>query len=85
MLYQNIADEELTAGESASFIIAQLKAFSAELEQVGDEGEQALYVIDALNEVSNNYAVSSSDLSMSLGKVSATLASNNVSFSESLG
>lgn len=77
-LYRNIADEELTAGESASFIIAQLKAFDI-------EADNALRIVDSVNEVSNNYAVSSADLSQALGKVSATLSANNVSFEESLG
>lgn len=55
LLYQNIADEEISAGESASFIIAQMKAFNM-------EASEAEHIIDALNEVSNTQAVSSADL-----------------------
>lgn len=55
LLYQNISDEEITAGESADFIIAQMKAF-------GIEADNAIHIIDALNEVSNTQAVSSADL-----------------------
>lgn len=77
-LYQNIADEEISAGDSASFIISQLKAFNK-------DADEAIDIVDSLNEVSNNYAVSSADLANNLGKVSATLNANNVSYEESLG
>lgn len=39
--YRNIADEEISAGESASFIIAQMKAFNI-------EAGQAEHIIDAV-------------------------------------
>ena len=42
--YRNIADEEISAGESASFIIAQMKAFNV-------EAGQAEHIIDSVNEV----------------------------------
>lgn len=42
--YRNIADEEISAGESASFIIAQMKAFNI-------EADQAEHIIDSVNEV----------------------------------
>ena len=53
--YRNIADEEIDAGEAASFIIAQMKAFNI-------EAGQAEHIIDAVNEVANNFSVSSADL-----------------------
>lgn len=53
--YRNIADEEISAGESASFIIAQMKAFNV-------EADQAEHIIDSVNEVANNFSVSSADL-----------------------
>jgi chromosome segregation ATPase len=43
-LYQNIADEELDAGESANFIISQMKAFNM-------TAQDAEHIIDAVNEV----------------------------------
>ena len=52
LLFQNIADESLTAGESASFIISQMKAFNF-------TASESIQIIDKINEVSNNYAVSS--------------------------
>ena len=42
--YRNISDEQLSAGESANFIIAQLKAFN----MTANESE---HIIDAVNEV----------------------------------
>ena len=77
-MYQNVADDAISAGESANFIISQMKAF-------GLEAEDATHIIDAVNNVSNNFAVSSSDLSTNLGKASAALASGNTSFEETLG
>lgn len=40
-MFQNVADESLSAGESASFIIAQMKAF-------GIEADNAEHIIDAV-------------------------------------
>lgn len=42
--FQNVADEELSAGEAASFMIAQMVAF-------GIEAEDASKIIDSVNEV----------------------------------
>ena len=43
-MYRNIADEEISAGESASFIIAQAKAFNF-------TADESMHIIDAVNEV----------------------------------
>ena len=56
----------------------QMKAFNI-------EAENSQHIIDAVNEVSNHFAVSSSDLSNNLGKVSAALAVNGVQYEEMLG
>lgn len=77
-MYRNIADEEISAAESASFIIAQMKAFNIET-------ERSQHIIDAVNEVANNFAVSSADISKSLGKMSATMAVSGASFEEQIG
>jgi uncharacterized phage infection (PIP) family protein YhgE len=67
-LYRNIADAELTAGESATFIISQMKAF-------GDETTTfAEHTINAVNNVSNHMAVSSSDITTALTKTSSAMA-----------
>ena len=42
--FRNVADEEISAADSASFIIAQMKAFNI-------EAENAEHILDAVNEV----------------------------------
>jgi TP901 family phage tail tape measure protein len=78
LMYTNIADEAVNASDSASFLIAQMKAFNI-------EATDSEHIIDAVNEVANKYAVSSSDIANNLGASSAVLANANVSFEESLG
>jgi len=77
VMFTNVADEEISAADSAGFIISQMKAF-------GIEAENAIHIIDSINAVSNNYAVSSGDLANSIGNMSAALAVGNNSFEESL-
>lgn len=77
-MFTNVADESMSAADSASFIIAQMKAFNIE---AGD----AEHIIDAVNAVSNSYAVSSGQLAKNLGNMSAALSVGNNSFEESLG
>ena len=77
-MYQNIADEEISAGDAANFIISQMKAFNI-------EAGNAMHIIDAVNEVSNNYAVSSSDLANNISKVSSALAVGGNTFEQTLG
>ena len=43
-LYRNIADETISAGDSASFLIAQMKAFNI-------SASDSLHIIDSVNEV----------------------------------
>lgn len=50
-MYQNVSDEAISAGESASFIIAQLTAFGDSMSGFTTEAEKATHVIDAVNEV----------------------------------
>lgn len=76
-LYQNIADEELNAGEAANFIISQMKAFNL-------TAQDSEHIINAVNEVSNNTAVSSADIATNIGKASAALAVGNNTYEESL-
>lgn len=76
-LYQNIADEQISAGEASNFIISQMKAFNL----TADDSE---HIIDAVNNVSNNMAVSSADLATNIGKASAALATGNNTYEETL-
>ena len=41
LMYTNIADEAVSAGEAANFIIAQMKAFNI-------EAEDSMHIIDAV-------------------------------------
>ena len=77
-MYQNVADEAISAGDSASFLIAMMKAFNI-------EAEKSETIIDAVNAVSNSFAVSSSDLALAIPKVSATLASMGNSMEQTIG
>ena len=76
-LYQNVADEQISSGEAANFIISQMKAF-------GLEAEDATHIVDALNAVSNTQAVSSADLANNIGKASAAMALGNNTYEQTL-
>ena len=84
-MYQNVSDEAISAGDSASFIISQLTAFGDTLSSYGGAAEQAEHVIDAVNEVANNFAVSSGQIATNLGNMSAVMSQTGASFEESLG
>lgn len=77
MLYQNIADEEVSTSDATALIVSQMKAFNV-------EAEDSMKIIDQINEVSNNFAVSSADLATAIPKVSATMAQAGNSMSETL-
>lgn len=78
LMYTNIADETVSAAESAEFMIAQMKAFNI-------EAEDAIHIIDAVNEVANNFAVSSADIANNLGKSSAVMANAGNSYEQMIG
>lgn len=84
-MYTNIADEEISVADSADFIIAQLKAFNLEAEDVNGTLENAYHIIDAVNEVSNNFAVSSSDIATNMGKASSVMANAGNSMEQMIG
>lgn len=48
-LYQNVSDEIISAGDSASFIIAQMVAFGDSMTGFTTEAEKATHVIDAVD------------------------------------
>lgn len=77
-MFTNVADESMSAADSASFIIAQMKAFNI-------EADDAYKIIDSVNAVSNSYAVSSGQLAQNLGNMSAAMATGNNTFEQSLG
>ena len=77
-VYQNVADEAISAGDSASFIISQMKAFNI-------HAQDAQHIIDAVNEVSNNFAVSSSDVATALTKTSSAMGVLGNDFNQTIG
>lgn len=81
-MFQNVADESISAGDSASFIISQLIAFN---QASGDVVANATHIIDSINEVANSFAVSSGDLSKALGIVASTSGAMGNSMEETLG
>lgn len=77
-LFQNVADEELSAGDAANFLVSQMTAFNL-------TADEASHVVDAVNKVSNNFAVSSGDLSKALPLVASSLSVGNTEFEEMIG
>lgn len=77
-LYQNVADDAVSAGDSASFIISQIKAFNI-------EADNAIDIVNAVNAVSNNFAVSSSDISSALTKTSSAMSVLGNDFQHTIG
>lgn len=66
-LYRNVADAEISSGQAASFLVSQMKAFNI-------ESSDAISIIDKVNQVSNEMAVSSTDISEALTKTSGSMA-----------
>ena len=77
-VFQNVSDEAISAGESASFIISQMIAF-------GIEAKDAQSIIDKVNQTSNEFSVSSGDLAKALGIVASTSSAMGNSLDETLG
>ena len=77
-MFQNVSDEAISAGDSASFIISQMIAF-------GIEAENAQSIIDKVNETANRFSVSSGDLSKALGIVASTSSAMGNSIDQTLG
>lgn len=77
LLYQNIADEQISTSKATDLIVSQMKAFNV-------EAEDSIKIIDQINKVSNNFSVSSGDLATAIPKVSATMAQAGNSMSETL-
>lgn len=77
-MFSNVADEEISAADSASFIISQLIAFNK-------EADEAINIIDAVNEVANSFSVNSGDLATALKVVASSSAAMGNSMEETLG
>ncbi|MEG1044562.1 MAG: phage tail tape measure protein [Oscillospiraceae bacterium] len=77
-LYQNIADEELSASEASSVLISQMKAFDI-------SASQSEHIINSINKVSNEFAVSSGDIGKGLTAAGAALSTYGNNFEEVIG
>lgn len=77
-MFQNVADEAVSASDSAGFIISQLIAFNK-------TADEAINIVNEINAVSNSFSVSSADLSKALGIVASTSSSMGNSMEETLG
>jgi TP901 family phage tail tape measure protein len=77
LLYQNIADEQLSASEASTVLISQMKAFDI-------QAENSEHIIDAINETSNQFAVSSGDIGKGLTAAGAALSTYGNSFEQTI-
>lgn len=78
IMLQNVSEAGATAAGSAETLIAAMKAFNL-------EASDSSHIVDALNEVSNKYAVSVSDLATGIKKASASMAAGNNSLEQTFG
>lgn len=77
-MYQNVADTALSSEEAASSIISQIRAY-------GESAEFATHIIDAYNQVANNFSVGTNDLSKAMEVASAGMATYGNSFEQTIG
>lgn len=77
-LYQNTADEILTASEATSVLVSQMKAFA-------NQGIKAIEITDAINQVSQDFAISSGDIGKGLTQAGASLSTYGNSFEQTIG
>lgn len=76
--YQNVADTAVSAEDAASSIVSQMRAF-------GEDADFATHVIDAYNEVANNFSVGTNDLSQAMEIASAGMATYGNEFEQIIG
>lgn len=81
-MFQNVADETISAGDSAQFLISQLIAFN---QTGGDVEANAMHIADSLNEVANQFAVGTGDLATGLKVVASSSAGMGNSLEETIG
>ena len=77
-MYQNIADTEVSASAAASSIVSQIQAW-------GRGAIEPIHIIDAYNEVANNFAVGTNDLSKALEISAAGMATYGNTFEQTIG
>lgn len=77
-MYQNVADTAISAEDAAASITSQIRAF-------GEDASFATEVIDAYNEVANNFSVGTNDLASAMEIASSGMATYGNEFSEIIG
>ncbi len=76
--YQNVADTAVSAEDAAASIVSQIRAF-------GEDASFATHVIDAYNEVANNFSVGTNDLSKAMEVAASGMATYGNSFEQVIG
>lgn len=76
VVMSNVSD--LNLDESVSSLVGTMNAFNI-------SAEQSLHIVDALNEIDNNYSISTKQLAESLSKTGATAQTFGVSMEEAAG
>lgn len=76
--YQNVADTAVSAEDAAASIVSQIRAF-------GENASFATHVIDAYNEVANNFSVGTNDLSQAMEIAASGMATYGNSFEQVIG
>jgi len=77
LMLVNVGDGISNVETSTKSLIATLKGFDMQATESG-------HIIDALNEVSNNFAVNTSDLASGIQRAGGTLAQSGTTFEQSL-
>ena len=78
IMLQTIADETMDVETATNFLTSTMKAFNL-------SASDSEHIISAVNEVSNQYAITSNDLTENIGKVAGVAGSAGVSFEELTG
>lgn len=78
IILKNVGDEIDTVDQATNSLIATMKGFNM-------ESADAEKIVDAVNEVSNNFAVTTGDLTDGIERVSAVMSQSGVSFEQTLG
>ena len=75
--YQNVADTIVSSEDAAASIVSQIRAY-------GESAQFATHVIDAYNEVANNFSIGTNDISKAMEVASAGMATYGNSFEQTI-
>ena len=76
-MFQNIADTQISTGEASKFLVSQMKAFNI-------EATDSIRIIDAVNEVANNFATGTNDIQSGLTKTASAMATMGNTFEQAI-